>query len=169
MDFLIIAQIVGAISLIFNIISTQQNTKEKIFLFNGISNVACIIQYLLLGATTGAISSVIATTRNIVFSRFKKKIPIIVLIVYLIIAISFNAIAVDSIYDIIPIINICLYGIGIYQKDIRVLKCIIVIVGITGFTYDAINMAFVSMINQLISATAGAIGLIRYIKNNKAK
>ena len=148
MKILFIAQIFGLISLVTNIVSIIKNKKKSILIYNGISNVACIIQYILLGTFTGAISSVIATLRNIVFSRYKNKIPLYILILYFLVAILFNLPYCNGIMSLIPLLNILVYGYGIWQTNIATLKIINIITGIAGMIYDIYALAYVSFINQ---------------------
>lgn len=164
---LYLAQLFGFIALVTNIISILKNKKKSILIYNGTSNIACIIQYILLEKPTGAISSVIATLRNVVFSRFKGKIPVIVLIIYIIIALAFNLPYCTTIMSIIPLFNIIIYGFGIWQTNIETLKIINVITGLTGMIYDIYALAFVSFVNQLLSFIAGLISYYNYRKNKK--
>lgn len=167
MKLIYIAQIFGAIALLTNAISILKNKKKSILLYNGASNIACIIQYLLLGQLPGAISSAIATLRNVVFSKFKNKIPLIILIIYIAIALGFNLPYCKNIMDIIPIFNIIVYGFGIWQTNIETLKIINIITGFTGMIYDINASAYTGFINQFVSFVAGIISYVEYRKNKK--
>lgn len=167
---IIIAQIFGLISIFFVTVANVKTKKKEILFFNGIANVFSCIQYCLLGAWTGAVSTIIAATRNAIFSRFKdNNIPLYVLIIYLIIVLIINGFIYTDIISLIPIFNVCIFAYGLWQKDVGRLKIIMIIVGLTGVLYDTINLAFVSVINQSISAITGTIGYIRYRKEEKSK
>ena len=86
----IIANILGGFIFILNVLSNAKLTTKKVYIYNGLCNGLAIIQYVLLGAWTGAICCVIAVLRNIIFALFKKDIPIIYLIVYIVLVIGFN-------------------------------------------------------------------------------
>lgn len=167
MTYIIMAQLFSLAGLILSVYSTQQEAKNKIMLFNSLSNAACCIQYLLLGALTGAISSIIATSRNIIFKRFNDKVPIYILLIYYIVTLLLNYNAFNGIISFIPVFNIMLYGYGIWQNDIKFLKIIIIIVSVTGFIYDIVNLAFVSCFSQSITLTAAVVGYIKTIKLNE--
>lgn len=168
MVLIIIAQVFGLLSFIFNFTSTQKAEKNQILLFNGLANMMSSFQYFALGAYSGAISTIIATLRNFVFSKFKNGVPIYILIIYLIIAISLNIGNITNIISLIPILNICTYGIAICQKDVGVLKIIMITNGTLGIIYDAYNLAIVGVCSQLLSLIGGIIGYIRYKKIKKA-
>lgn len=167
MILIIIAQIFGLLSFIFNFTSTQKAEKNQILLFNGLANMMSSFQYFALGAYSGAISTIIATLRNVVFSRFKDKVPVYILVIYLVIAISLNLGNITNIISIIPILNICTYGIAICQKDVAVLKIIVITNGALGIIYDAYNLAIVGVCSQLLSLIGGIIGYVRYKKIKK--
>ena len=167
MILIIIAQIFGLLSFIFNFTSTQKAEKNQILLFNGLANMMSSFQYFALGAYSGAISTIIATLRNVVFSRFKDKVPVYILVIYLVIAISLNLGNIINIISIIPILNICTYGIAICQKDVGVLKIIVITNGALGIIYDAYNLAIVGVCSQLLSLIGGIIGYVRYKKIKK--
>lgn len=168
MVLIIIAQIFGLLAFIFNFTSTQKEEKNQILLFNGLANMMSSFQYFALGAYSGAISTIIATFRNIVFSRFKKDVPIYILIIYLVIAVGINLGNINGIISLIPILNICTYGIAICQKDVGIIKIIVITNGALGLIYDAYNLAIVGVCSQLLSLIGGIIGYIRYKKVKKA-
>ena len=69
----ILAQIFRAISSVFEIMADRENEPKKIFVYNGIYNLFCAVQYFLLNAVTGGICSVLAIVRNILFAICKNK------------------------------------------------------------------------------------------------
>ena len=161
---LILAQIVGLFGFVLNITSTLRSNKNKILIYNALANTASIIQYLLLGAWTGAISCFIAVTRNIFFLKYKNNIPLKAFIIYILIAIPFNLIGYNGIISLLPVFNIILYAYGLYQKNVGVLKIITIIVSISGLIYDAFILAFVGVLSQGIAMIGSIIGYLNYKK-----
>lgn len=73
MDLIYItAQIVGLLAMAFNILSYQQKTRERAIAFQLCGGGLFAVNFLLLGATTGAILNVIAVIRAIVFLHREK-------------------------------------------------------------------------------------------------
>jgi hypothetical protein len=68
----IIAQVVGLLAMTFNILSYQQKTRERAIAFQLCGGGLFAVNFLLLGATTGAILNVIAVIRAIVFLQREK-------------------------------------------------------------------------------------------------
>lgn len=159
---IIIAQIMGLLCFVANIFSTQQDTKNKTMIYNRLANCFSGIQYILLGAYNGAISILVAITRDTVFIRYKKKIPLYILIIYIIVAITVNIPCYNGIISLLPIFNIIVYGIAVYQNNVEYLKLAIIFVGISGAIYDAASLAIVGMFSNTFLAISGIIGYIRY-------
>lgn len=167
MEWILVAQLFGLCGFIFSVTATQQETKNKILLHNGLANFLSGIQYLCLGAYSGCVATFIATGRNIVFAKYKDNVPLYVLIIYLILAIGLNITNITDIISVIPVLNICTYGIAIYQNDIKLLKAIVILNGTLGMFYDISSLAFVGVLNQLVQVISGIIGYIRYKNRQK--
>ena len=163
----IIANILGGFIFILNVLSNAKLTTKKVYIYNGLCNGLAIIQYVLLGAWTGAICCVIAVLRNIIFALFKKDIPIIYLIVYIVLVIGFNIGFINSIIDIVPIINITIYAIALWTKKITNIKIVGIITCVTGIFYDFINGAYITVLNEIVDGIAGIISLRIILKNKR--
>jgi len=68
----IIAQAVGLLAMAFNIFSYQQKTRERAIAFQLCGGGFFALNFLLLGATTGAILNVLAVIRAVVFLNREK-------------------------------------------------------------------------------------------------
>lgn len=68
----IIAQAVGILAMAFNILSYQQKTRERAIAFQLCGGGLFAVNFLLLGATTGAILNVVAVIRALVFLQRDK-------------------------------------------------------------------------------------------------
>ena len=165
----IIANILGGLIFILNVLSNAKLTTKKVYIYNGLCNGLSIIQYVLLGAWTGALCCVIAVIRNIIFVLFKKDIPVIYLIIYLVIAIGLNIGFINGIVDIIPIINISIYAIALWTKKITNIKIIGIITCITGIIYDFMHGAYITVLNEIVDGIAGFVSLRIITKNNKSR
>lgn len=162
-------QILGALVFFLNIIGNTKLSTKKVYLYNGICNSLSVIQYCLLGAWTGALCCIIAVLRNIVFSKFKKDVPILALLIYIALVILLNYKVVNNVLDIIPIINIIIYAIALWTKKIMNIKVIGLITCIDGVVYDFINGAYVSVLNQVIDGIVGIRCIYILNKENKKK
>jgi hypothetical protein len=73
----IIANVIGIIAVAFYLLSYQQKTRNKIIVFNLTSRILYILQYVLLGAFSGAVLDILGSVSSILAkkkdSRFIKK------------------------------------------------------------------------------------------------
>lgn len=162
-------QILGALVFLLNIIGNTKLTTKKVYIYNGVCNSLSVIQYCLLGAWTGALCCIIAVIRNIVFSKFKKDVPVSALLIYIALVILLNYKVVNNVLDIIPIINIIIYAIALWSKNIMNIKIVGLITCIDGVVYDFINGAYVSVLNQAIDGVIGVRCIYLLNKENKKK
>ena len=143
---LILAQIFRIIGSVFSISSDKSTNIKKIFLFNGISNVFCSISYFCMNAITGAISSILALFRNIMFYKYKEKVTIGALILYFIIIILFNLNSITGFISFIPILLVIIYTSALYTKKPLTIKYSIITVCLLEIIYDYVYSIYVGII-----------------------
>ena len=153
--FFIIAQILGALVFILNIVGHAKLTTKKVYLYNSICNALSIAQYSLLGAWSGALCCLIALIRNFVFGKYKNKVPLYILLIYISVVILLNFKLIHNVLDLIPVINIIIYAIALWTKDIMNIKIIGVFTCIIGIIYDYTNRAYVTVLNEIIDGIVG--------------
>ena len=141
----IIAQVVRAISAIFLIIADRSSNRKTMLVFNAIYNLLNGVQYLLLGAITGAISSFITVLRNVIFYRYKKRAPLAVLLVFFIIVIAINLGSVDSWIAMLPILFVVIYSTALYIGNVFWIKIAVIVVCGLEIIYDYVVGAYVGM------------------------
>ena len=161
----IVAQVFGVCIFILNVLTFTKKETNKVLLFNGLANLLSMAQYILLGAYTGALCCAIAVTRNAIFSRFKDKVPIVYLIIYIILVIIINFTFINSIVDIIPIINIIVFATALWTKKIKLIKVAGIFTCVDGVFYDFIKKAYTSIMNEVIDGVVGVISLSRIKKD----
>lgn len=166
---IIIAQILRIIGSIFGIIADKSDEPKKIYFFNGIYNLACSVQYFLLNAITGAISSFICIFRNIIFYKYKKKVPMSIVLVYFLITILINIPGYTGLISIMPILLTIIYTMALYIENIIFFKFSIIAVCILEIIYDIAYDAYVGIAICIIDIIVVTISLIRYKEKNKQK
>ena len=162
----IIAQVLGILTFVLNTIGHTKLTTKKVYAYNAICNGIGVLEYLLLGAFSGALCCFIACARNFVFSRYKEKVPLYVLLIYIVLVIVLNYKLVNNVFDIIPIINIILYAVALWTKDIMKIKKTGLFTFITGVIYDFNKRAYATVLTEIID---GIIAVRCIIILNKKK
>lgn len=166
MIFFILAQIVGVFIVIFNGISAFQKKKDKLMLYNAVSNFLCCVQYLLLGAYTGIICCLIAVIRNIVFSKYKI-VPMYIFVIYVVISLVANIPFIHGIIDILPIIAIVVYAYALRQSKVKEIKKSLIVSGICGLIYDINQRAYSGLLLNLTDLVGGINGVIKKKRRRK--
>ena len=164
---LIIANIVRIIAAFFDILAANATSTKKIYVYNGIYNFLLGVQYYLLNAISGAISSFVAILRNIIFHRHKDS-SIYALIIYLIFVILINIPAYEGIISILPIIMVYMYTIAIYRANIMEIKYVSIITCALEIVYDIYYTAYIGAAVCVIYIIVVTISIIR-IKRRKIK
>lgn len=165
----VIAQILGVIIFIINVYGETKLTTSNVAFYNGLANGLSSIQYFLLGAYSGALCCLIATIRNIVYERYKKKIPLSILLIYIAIVILLNYKLIYSALDIIPIVNIILFAITLWTKDIYNIKVFGILSCIDGSVYNYRKGAYTSILSDIIIGIIGINCLFRLNKKKKSQ
>lgn len=166
---IIIAQIIRLIGSVFGLIADKSDEPKKIYLFNGVFNLANAIQYFLLGAITGAISSFIAIFRNVLFYKYKSKVPIIVILIYFLITVLLNIPGYVGLISLIPILLVIIYTIALYAGNILFFKCANITIYILEIIYDIVYDAYVGIIICIIDLIVVTISLVKLKKESKQK
>ena len=111
----IISQILAFISFVLGILAYHASKKEKIVLTVVAANTLNLIHYVLLGATTGYITKIIAILRDffIVLKDKKHRNSDIVLIIFVILYVTIAVFTYENIYSLLPLAAALTYTITV--------------------------------------------------------
>ncbi len=165
MNMFIVAQFLGILVIILNVISMQMKEKKNILLCFLFINIFSSINYFLLESNSGAIICFFAIIQLLINNFFEKRgknISKIIIAIYIIISIFLGMITYNSFIDIIPIICSILFIFSIIQtkeKYIRILSLLNVLIWIV---YGIICKAYTAAISDLITTISTLIGIYRF-------
>ena len=165
--WLIVANIIRIIAAVFDIMAASTTETKKIYLYNGIYNFLLGVQYYILNAISGAISSFVAILRNIIFHRHRKY-SIYALIPYLIFVVVINIPAYEGIISTLPIIMVFMYTIAIYRVKIMEIKYVSIITCALEIIYDIYYHAYIGALVCVMYIIVVIISIIR-IKRRQLK
>lgn len=161
-----IAQVFRALGAICSFSADGTSNKHKIFLYNGLSNLFCGIQYALLQAFSGAICSLLALLRNLIFAK-KKHISVFTLLIYFIIIILCNITSFTNIISVIPVLLVIIYTMALFSKDVLKIKIAVLINAFLEIIYDYYYSAWVGIIVCIIAIIVVLISIyINYIRKD---
>lgn len=169
----IIAQIVGLIASIINILTIQMKDKKNI-LFGFMSvNILFGINFILLQSYSGAIICFISAIQTLINYRLEIKnieFPKWLIPIYIIVSVVCGLATYQGIVDILPVVGSVLYTISIIQKKEMNLRRITLANTILWLVYNLLVMAYTSAISEVFFLTSNLIAIYRYdIKKNTKK
>lgn len=169
MDYYI-AQIFGGLALITCFLSYQKTKRKDFLVVQLITNIFYGIQYLILKAYSGCISSIISLTKNILFYNLEKKdkkISVYTLIVFEIAFIIGGIFTYNGLYSLIPVFIHCVYTFGTWFKDLRITYLVAIGASILWIIYSLIVRAHISIIASVIELVASILGLKKIFLERK--
>ena len=164
----IIAQFFGILVIISNVLSMQMKKRNQIifmFILVILANLFSAINFILLQGYSGAIIcafAIIQTFINKFFEKKDKKVPKIIIGIYIIISILLGLITFTGILDILPIICSILYTLTIIQdkeKNIRRISLVNIILWII---YDIVCQAYTAAIADSLMTISTIVGMYRF-------
>ena len=144
--YIVLAQVFKIISAFFGIAADKSSNRKKIYLYNAISNFFSGVQYYFLNAIAGAISSFVAIFRNVIFYKYQKKVPLYVLILFLIGLILINCGSYVNYLSIIPVSLVVLYTVALYINKVRIIKYVVIITCLLEIVYDVYYLAYAGIV-----------------------
>ncbi len=165
----IISQIIGLIAVAIFLLSYQQKKRKNIIILNTISRCLYILQYILLGAFSGAVldilgafSSVIAGKKHTEF--IKKHTTTLLIIVNITIVISGGIIALinRNPLDLLPIVGVLLHTSAFWINNEKNIRRVSLLGSPFWFVYNFLSEAYGSAIGDVLSMLSIVIAMIKY-------
>lgn len=168
MNFItIIYFIVSILSIFLYIISVQFKKKKHILLTQVGASMCYLIVYVIKGAWSGVCIEIIEELKNIIFIKIEKqhkKIPIIILITFIILLIIVSIIFYDGILSLVPLlINILLF-VSTYLKNPKYIRYTMVVTGLLWGIYNIYVEAYIIFIGNILEIVSALISIKRYKK-----
>jgi hypothetical protein len=159
------AQIFDLIGAICVIISVQMKHKKHILLLLAIGEVCFAIGFILLKAYTGAVICSVSTFEVIttyIFYSGKKKIPLLLRFIFILLQLVGGVLSYQEIFDILPIICAVLYTLSITSRKERNMRSISTINSILWIVYDLIVGSYTGVLSDVTCVLSGVTAMIRY-------
>lgn len=161
----LIAQGIGMVGLIFAIISFQNNKRNLILVFLGMAQMCFIVHFALLGVWTASAMNIVGSTRTFFFMlRGRKKWMDNDLVMYVFISLFFIAgiLSWQNWLSLLPIMAMAIETIGVWQKDPRKIRFIVIIPRPMWITFNVIHRSYAGMLTELFVITSLITGIIRF-------
>lgn len=167
-----VAQIFAVLICVVSSISYLSKRKDIYLAEQLLVNILYCLQYVILGAFSGAISNVISLAKYVVFygnAKKNKKNPKWQVIFFCLISVALGCFALNKWYTIIPIITSVIFTFAIWQDNPIVLRAVVIVCNILWIIFNIAVGAYVSAVYsgvELIFALATLIKLL--IGRNKS-
>ena len=163
----IIAQIAGFVAMGFGMYSYQMKHRTGILIFQTLSNVFWLIQYLLLGRYSAVAANVIGAMRNVIYMfrgrlRFadSRLVPILATVAVVI----SGAITYGSPIDVLPIVAMVIASVAFYMKREQLIRILSLGIAISWFTFGLLAGSFAGMISDGVTFIVILISVIRFAR-----
>lgn len=163
----LIANIIGIMALILFFLSYQQKKRKNIILFNALSRVFYIIQYILLSAFSGAVLDLIAIFVSLIAQKkdeipfVKKHVRIIIVFVSLI-YIGVGLLFYKNIFSIFPIFGVLFHTGAFWITDEKKIRLLSLVGSPFWLIYNLSSHAFGSAIGDTATIFSIIISIVRY-------
>lgn len=163
----IIYLIVSILSVFLYIMSVQFKKKEHILITQIGASICYLIVYVIKGAWSGVCVEILEELKNIIFIKIeknKKKIPLYVLMIFIILLVSVSILFYDGPLSLLPLlINILLF-VSTYFKNPKYIRYTMIIAGLLWGIYNIYVEAYIICIGNLLEIVSAIISIKRYKK-----
>ena len=172
----IMPQIIGLLAVGTFLLSYQQKKRSNIIAFNVISRCLYILQYLLLGAFSGAVldilgavSSVVAGKKHTPFIKKHTKAIVISIDVCIIVAGVSIALHNGNWIDLFSLTGVLLHTSAFWISSEKVIRRISLLGSPFWFVYNLLSRAYGSAIGDILTMCSIIIAMIRHKNSDNEK
>ena len=164
----IIATSVGVLATATFLLSYQQKKRKNIIIWNTVSRCLYVLQYLLLGAYSGAILDVLGAAVSVVAAkkdhpRIMKHVRVIVVLCNLVI-VAAGLLLYRSLIDLLPIAGVLLHTGAFWLRDERIIRRVSLLGSPFWFVYNLISRAYGSAVGDVLTMLSIVLAMIKYRK-----
>ena len=172
---LIASQIVGFAAVALYLLSYQLKKRRQIVWATCISNALYVLQYLMLGAFSGAVMDITSTVSSFLaakkkdppFKKYERPMTVINLLVIAAVGLVSAGLQRDRV-ELIPLAGALFQTGGLWCDDEQTIRKL----GLCGapfwLVYNYISQAYGAALGSAISIVSIIVAMQRYRKNNKA-
>lgn len=163
----ILAQIMGVIGIAIWVISIILKEKKNILACQIVANIVYAVEYSLLEAYATASMNLFSVARLVVyysFTRNNKKIPFVVLLLFLFIMTTWGIIFYVSPLSFIPIFISVLYAYAFWQSNLFITRLIYIGCAIMWIFYNLEIGAYIAILGNTLEIIAALGAILKYHK-----
>ena len=161
----IIYYIASILSIFLYVISVQFKKKKHILSTQIGASICYLTVYIIKGAWSGVFVEIIEELKNIIFIKIEKnnkKIPLYVLIIFILLLVSVSIFFYDGVLSLMPLlINILLF-VSTYFKNPKYIRYTMIISGLLWGIYNLYVGAYIICIGNVLEIVSALISIKRH-------
>ncbi len=161
-----IAFIVGIIAVAFYLLGYAMKRRKMIITFNVTSRLLYIVQYLLLGAISGAALDIVGAASSLLAakkeSRIFKKFKVAIFIIVNCLIVMAGILVWDNIYSVLPILGVLFHTSAFWIDDEKIIRRVSLLGCPFWLAYNFIYSAYGSCIGDVLSIATLVWAMIKY-------
>lgn len=160
--------VVSILSIFFYVMSVQFKEKKKILITQVLASICYLIVYIIKGAWSGVSIEILEGLKNIVFINYEKhnkKIPLIILIIFILLLVIFSIIFYDGLFSLLPLLINVLLFVSTYLKNPKYIRYTMLLCGILWGCYNLYLGAYIILIGNILEVFSAFISILRFKKN----
>jgi len=164
-----IPQIIGLLAVATFLLSYQQKKRKNIILLNVVSRCLYILQYLLLGAFSGAVLDVLGATASVIAGKkhvdfVKNHTKAVMLAAEGVIAATGIAIALinKSWIDLFSVTGVLLHTGAFWITDEKIIRRVSLLGSPFWFVYNFLSRAYGSAVGDVLTMVSIVVAMIRH-------
>lgn len=161
-----IAQGVGLLAVALFLLSYQQKKRQNIIIMNALSRVLYIVQYLMLGAFSGAVLDVLGTVSSVAAEKkntpfIKRHVKLIVILLNASIILG-GLLLYENIFSLLPIFGVLFHTGAFWLDNEKTVRRLSLLGSPFWLVYNVASGAYGSAIGDMLSILSIVIAIVRY-------
>jgi zinc transporter ZupT len=158
-----IAQALGAVAVIIQVVTYQRNNRTDILLGVMSAQILFVVHFILLGGYTGAAVNAIGATRNLIFAKSKKIIKSSLLLwVFLVLQLTVTVLTWQGLLSCLALLGAWLSTIAFWQSNPRNIRRLIIFMPLCWFVYNLFISSYVGMASNMFVFVSTLIAIYRF-------
>ncbi len=162
----IIANVVGVLAVLLFVLSYQMKTRRGIILCNILSRGLYVVQYLLLGAFSGAVLDILGMGVSLVAQKkdvpfLKKHLPLVIVSTDIVV-VAAGLLLYENIFSLFPILGVLLHTGAFWMTRERHIRRISFLGSPFWLVYNLVSRAYGSAVGDVITMASIAVAMVRY-------
>ena len=168
----IIANIIGFAAMAISILSFQQHTRSKILLFQIVSTLLFVIQFLMLGGITGMALNAVACVRTVIYYFREEKTwagkpfwPYL----FMLISVGVTFLTWEGVMSLLPMIGLITTSVSTWIRKPLFIRLLNLPSSVSWIVYNALVNSYAGICTEIFAIISVAIGLLRFdiLQNEK--